>query len=40
MNPATRVGRTVIFQGGRSYRLSLRVWALCALGLKRTVKTP
>ncbi len=38
--PATRVGRTVIHQGGAITRLSLLGWALCALGWKKTVKTP
>jgi hypothetical protein len=40
VNPATRVGRYLLFQGGNVRRLSLLAWALFALGLKRMVKTP
>ena len=38
-HPATRVGRYVMFEGGRTLRLSLVAWALFALGLKRTVRS-
>jgi len=38
--PATRIGRSVIFEGGGILRLSRWEWALFALGLKTTVKRP
>ena len=38
MRPATRIGRYVIFEGGRTIRLSLLAWALFALGLRKTVR--
>ncbi len=40
VRPATRVGRTVIHQGGAITRLSLPAWALYVLGWKRAVRTP
>lgn len=40
MNPTTRVGRYLLFPGGRVVRLSRWQQALYAFGVKRTVKTP
>lgn len=37
--PATRIGRTVIFEGGRTVRLSLADWALFALGIRTHLST-
>jgi hypothetical protein len=37
MNPATRIGRIVLFEGGDILRLSRWEWALFALGLKKTL---
>lgn len=39
-NPATRIGRYLLFPGGFVVKLSRRQQLLHALGLKRTAKTP
>lgn len=39
MRPATRVGRYVMFEGGRTVRLSLVAWALHALGVRTHLST-